>query len=619
MGTKRATGPGSAGLASQLTEPGPNETLLHRLWLHATENPDGVGFIVPHSEGRKSTWRHPIVGRERFSYERVTWEQTARIVAALTYVLERDYGVKPNDRVGIVSWNRAEWMWLALATWSAGGIVIGVDPRLTAESTSYILNQADNAPAELSGSRLKVVFCEDHEQSGKVQLDQFGRSGVRVVQLSEAVAKALNNLHNTSGGSYEHLVHDRVAMLVATSGSSGNPKIVMITHGNLAHMSAAVPKRFALSSDDIYFGLLPANHIFAWNGQGPALWCGVTMFLCHPLDLKKHIRSVGPTVLLGVTKLWSMLMDELQAPLPNKLLARVKAAVVRRALAPDGSALDGVCNFIVAKALNRGLGGRLRMRITGGSAFPRELSRKLEVLRQKVILGYGLSETTGASTVGYVHKEVPGSSGDPLEGVTIAFKPLEDDDGTEIVIGGPTVSPGYWNDPALTAQSFINGAFHTGDVGHLEEGCLVVEGRVGEDGKTFNAEKVSSKEIVEEFEGSRLIQFIVPAFIGRPFVTALVYINEANARALVCEKGEDAAKLSLKDLTESAIIRSEVQAEIDRANERIGLKGQWKRIRKFAIVPITPSIENRLLSGKTEISAKLSKRMEAARIAAMYD
>lgn len=618
MGIKPDPGSGFAGSSDQLTGPGLNETLLHRLWLCAMENPDGVGFIVPRSKGRQSTWRHPIVGRERFSYEPVTWQQTARIVAALTWVLENEYRIKPNDRVGIISWNRAEWMWMALATWSAGGIVIGVDPRLTGERSSYILNQAAMSPEDMAGSSLKVVFCEDHEQAGKVQLDQFGRSGVKVVQLSDVIAKALSNLQYTSGGSYEHLVHNRVAMLVATSGSTGNSKLVMITHGNLAHMSAAVPKRLSLHPDDIYFGLLPANHIFAWNGQGPALWTGVTMFLCHPLDLKKHIRNVRPTVLLGVTKLWSMLLDELQAPLGQKFLTRVKTAVLARAFAPEKSFVNGICNAIVARALNRALGGRLRMRITGGAAFPRELARKLELLGQKVDPGYGLSETTGAATVGYVGKEVPGASGAPLDGVTVAFKPLEDDEGTEIIISGPTVSPGYWNEPELTAQTFIGGAFHTGDVGHLDEGCLVVEGRVGEDGKTSNAEKVSSKEIVEEFVGSRLIQFIVPEFIGRPYVTALVYINEAYARAFVREQGVNAAAMSLAELGESAAIRAEVEAEIDRANERIGLKGQWKRIRKFVIVPTTPTIENRLLSGKSEISAKVSKKTEASLIAGMY-
>lgn len=619
MATKPDPGSGLAGFPGQSKGPGCNETLLHRLWLCATENPNGVGFIVPHSVGRKSTWRHPIVGREQFSYERVTWEQTARIVAALTYVLEREYRIKPNDRVGIVSWNRAEWMWLALATWSAGGIVIGVDPRLTAERTTRVLNQAAEPPAELAGSTLKVVFCEDHEQAGKVQLDQLGQSEVKVVQLSEVVARALSNLQNTSGGSYEHLVHDRVAMLVATSGSSGDSKLVMITHGNLAYMSAAVLKRFTLHANDIYFGLLPANHIFAWNGQGPALWSGVTMFLCHPLDLKKHIRNVRPTVLLGVTKLWSMILDELQAPLPNKLLAKIKAAVLTRAFAPEERLGNRVCNLLVSKALNRALGARLRMRITGGAAFPDELARKLEVLGQKVIPGYGLSETTGAATVGYVGKEVRGSSGFPLDGVKLALKQLEDDGGTEIIISGPTTSPGYWNEPSLTAQSFIDGAFHTGDIGHIEEGCIVVEGRFGEDGKTYNGEKISSNEIVQEFVGSRLVRFVVPEFIGRFYVTALIYLKEANARAFICEKGADAQTMSLAELAQNPAVKAEVQAEIDRANERIGLKGQWKRIRKFVIVPTTPTFENRLLSGKDEISAKVSKKMEAGRIAAMYD
>lgn len=614
MGTLAHLGSAPAAAISKLGRPGVNETLLHRLWLCAFNTPDRVGFIVPHSIGRKRSLRHPVAGSEHFIYEKVTWAQSARIVANLTRLLEFKYGVRLNDRVGIVSWNRAEWMWIALATWSAGGIVVGIDPRLTAERTSFILNEADRAPVDLKGSRLKVVFCEDDEQAGKVQLDQ---PDVRVVLLSGLMAEARRAERNTSDGSYRHLLHDRVAMLVATSGSTGNPKLVMITHGNLAHMSAAVPQRISLRDDDVLFGLLPANHIFAWNGQGPALWSGVTMFLCHPLDLKKHIKPVRPTVLLGVTKLWSMLIDELEAPPRRRWLAKIKSAVLNRAFSTEQSLLNRACNAIISTGLKLALGGQLRLRITGGAAFPGQLARKLEKLGQKVDPGYGLSETTGAVTIGYVSEEVPGSSGAPLGAATISFKPLEDGDGTEIIIGGPTISPGYWNQPQLTAQVFIGGCFHSGDVGHLKDGCLVVEGRVGEDGKTQNGEKVSSAEIVEEFVGSRLIQFVVPEFIGRSYVTALIYLNEANARAYIGEKGE-VSDLSLRELTDSALIRAAVQEEIDAANEKIGMKGQWKRIRRFVIVPTTPSIENRMLSGKGEISAKVAKKAEAALIAGMY-
>jgi long-chain acyl-CoA synthetase len=323
-------------------------------------------------------------------------------------------------------------------------------------------------------------------------------------------------------------------------------------------------------------------------------------------------------VLLGVTKLWLMLLDELEALPANRTLARWKAAILARAYTPEAGCINRLCNAIVSKLLNSALGGRLRLRVTGGAAFPQTLADKLAVLHQKVKPGYGLSETTGAATIGSLGREVPGASGAPLSCVEVSFVPVADGEGNEIVLAGPTISPGYWNQPLLTAQVFKGGAFHTGDVGHLEDGCLVVEGRIGEDGKTQNGEKVSSAEIVAEFAGNRLIQFVVPEFIGRPFVTALIFINEANARALVAENGRATSSLSLKELASHAVILSAVQAEIDRANERIGLKGQWKRIRRFAIVPTTATIENRLLSGKSEISAKVAKKSAAGVIAGLY-
>jgi long-chain acyl-CoA synthetase len=405
-------------------------------------------------------------------------------------------------------------------------------------------------------------------------------------------------------------------MLVATSGSTGDPKLVITTHGNLAYMSAAVAKRILLRADDIFCGVLPANHIFAWNGQGPDLWASIPMFLGHPLEFKQHIKRVHPTVLLLVPKIWATIMAELEKPPENWLLAKWKAALLARAFNPEKCLLNRILNAIASKMLAHALGGRLRLRITGGAAFPEELSRKFRVLGQKVDRGFGLSESTGATSITTPEHDVPGASGAPLDGVTVTFVPLPDGDGCEIVLSGPTISPGYWNRPDLTAQAFRDGAFYTGDIGRLVDGCIVVDGRIGEDGKLENGEKVSSAEIVEEFSESRLIQHVVPEFISRPYVTALIYLNVANARAILAAQG--VANASLELLASSPVINAAVQAEIDRANDKIGEKGQYKRIRKSVIVPKIPTIENRLLSGKGEISAKVAKKAETALIASMY-
>jgi long-chain acyl-CoA synthetase len=186
------------------------------------------------------------------------------------------------------------------------------------------------------------------------------------------------------------------------------------------------------------------------------------------------------------------------------------------------------------------------------------------------------------------------------------------------VISGPTISPGYWSRPELTAQVFRNDAFWTGDVGHLDHGCLVVEGRKGDDGKLLNGEKVSSQEIVEEFFANPMIQYVVPEFLNRPNVTALLFLNEPAAHAFLAQQGELSAPGSVESLATNKLIEAAVQAQIARINEKVGQKGQWKRIRQFRIVPTTPTTENRLLSGKGEISAKVAKKVYADLIEGMY-
>jgi long-chain acyl-CoA synthetase len=382
-----------------------------------------------------------------------------------------------------------------------------------------------------------------------------------------------------------------------------------------------VNEKVKLRSDDLLLGQLPSNHVFMWNGIGPSIWAGIPAFYCHPLEMKFHVKQLHPTILFGVPKVWVAIYNEVKKPpnfhLPfvpsflikavNSSLAKIKAELLRRALAPHAGRLNQFCNFVLSSKLQSALGGRLRIRVSGGAALPREVSEFFRICHQEIMNGYGATETTGCICVETAEEKRAGSAGRLLSLVGVDFEASDQFGGFGVMqIGGPTVSPGYWNKPEQTVAAFIQGKFRSGDLGKLDDrGYLFIGAREDDDGKLANGEKVSSLEIIEAFRECDMIEYIVPIFAGRPVVAALIFLREAAARSLLETHARGvAAGCSLQFMARHPVIIDAVCTEIGGINERLRKKGEWKRVRYFEIVPETPSTVNGFLTVKMEVSAR---------------
>jgi long-chain acyl-CoA synthetase len=596
------------------------DTLVGRFWKNVMNYPTDPAFYLKRSWNQMlSNSGFTAEDQRRFYYRRLTWKESGTIVMSIALHMEKELGVKKGDRVAILSWSRAEWIWHCLAAWSVGAIVVGIDPRYGAERVGYILNDSDVCDA-LPGTSTRVVYCEDMEQMAKVLKGDIGNEHLQSVLITDFAKRlpvvsgevrspfasvsyeidaelALTDLSKRLGA----VTHEAIAMLLYTSGSTGNPKGVIISHANIASMCSLISERVSLTTDDRFLGQLPLSHIFIWNGLGPCLWNRVPVLLCSPFEMEEHLGRFLPTILFGVPKVWNLIKEKIEAKLNRHPLLKQYAQT------PDRNLVCYLANQIVTAMLRLRFRG-LRLRVSGGAALPKDLDAFFKLFEQDLMNGYGSTETTGCVAVETDEFQCEGSVGKLLRTVDYDFEavPGEEVDGVEkgvLWVGGPTIASGYWNDPEKTRKAFENGRFRTGDFCLVQNGFVFIGDREDDVGKLENGEKVSGKEIIDAFAASRLIAHCVPVFKGLPRVKAIVFLGPVAARKLL---PEDAGHVDAAEIGSHPAVIEAVLAEIKLVNSTFVAHGEWwKPIREFVIVSdVVPSTENGLISMKNEIVTK---------------
>jgi long-chain acyl-CoA synthetase len=367
------------------------------------------------------------------SYRRLD-EDSARVAGLL-----RDRGLRPGDRVGVMLPNVPEFAVVYFGVLRAGAVVVPMNPLLKAREVAFYLGD--------SGARLMLVWhAVAHEaQTGAkqaeadvvvVEPDGFGKVLASVSPAADVVDRA----------------DDDTAVILFTSGTTGQPKGAELTHGNLAtNTEVTLADLLGLTADDVIFGGLPLFHAFGQTCTlNTAVAAGACLTLLPRFSAGQALRILAEhqvTVFAGVPTMYSALLH-----------------------APDRDGYDV---------------SRLRLAFSGGAALPVEVLRGFEAaFGCPVLEGYGLSETSPVASFNHPGRErKPGSIGTPISGVQMK---VVDTDGTEvpqgeageIVIRGHNVMKGYWNRPEATAAAVPDGWFHTGDVGRVDEdGYFFIVGR----------------------------------------------------------------------------------------------------------------------------------------------
>jgi long-chain acyl-CoA synthetase len=427
-----------------------------------------------------------IVGSDNATY---SFGELLQQVRAVAFRLSQE-NVKFGDRVALIGENHPKWAVAYLGTLYRGAVIVPLDPHGEIETLTNFLQN----------SEAKLAFLSPD------QISRFGEIEERLGRRIPAVVWSTNGsapdgrFINNGFQSFEDWTATEfpdefaqavppasdqdLALLMYTSGTTGTPKGVPLTHGNIIAELEGVNYVLHLSDKEKILSLLPLFHAFL---QIVNLWIATT-YGCEvgylkeltPDELSKAMKEFKPTILTTVPRLWYLFHKKIFDAVKAK--PRSVQRLFNAMLATNGMLRDTVgVNFgpRLFSQVHESFGGRLRLAVSGGSRFDEDVARDFHKLGFTILQGYGLTETSGAATATYEDDNRIGSVGKPMHGAEIKIADPDKDGVGEVLIKGPMVFGGYYQNPDATADAFTaDGWFRSGDLGRIDkDGHLYIVGR----------------------------------------------------------------------------------------------------------------------------------------------
>lgn len=521
-------------------------------------------------------------------------------------------GATKGDTVAIISDNRPEWAIAAYAAYGLGAKVVPMYEAQADENWRYILGD----------SQAKVVFVANEKILDRVSALAQDLPEVQSIIPFETEtgvpAPAFSSLGGDEVAPLAEVTSTDIAGFVYTSGTTGRPKGVLLSHGNLAHNVSAITEVFPLEPDDRTLSFLPWAHAF---GQTVELHCVFaigcsTAFAESTHKIVANLREVHPTMLVSVPRIFTRIYDGLNRHMEEtggvtKRLFDAATANARRrqdlAAAGERSVVADlqhqVYDRLVFAKIRQRFGGNLKYAISGGAAIPEEVARFIDALGITVYEGYGLSETSPIATANWPGSRRIGTVGKPIPGVRVEVDTAASGDTRdgEIVVYGHNVMQGYHNLPEENAAVFTeDGGFRTGDLGRLDaDGFLSITGRVKEQYKLANG-KYCVPTIIEEKVS--LSPYITNAMVygdARPYNVALVVPDVDAVGTWLESEGLD---LDGREIVNDPNVLELIGREIRKQTEGIP---HYERIREFTLLSEDFTTENGMLTPTLKVKRRV--------------
>ena len=476
----------------------------------------------------------------------LSWQQTAQQIARWKTALLNE-GLAKGDRVALMLPNCPHWVIFEQAAMAAGLVVVPLYTNDRADNTAYIVQDAD----------VKILLFETGEQWQALKNAITKFEGVkRFISLDKVQDPSEPRLSYSEDWlpafgeqlTKPNVDSDTLATIVYTSGTTGRPKGVMLSHMNILSNAHASCLCDTFYTTDQFLSFLPLSHMFERTaGYCMAMVAGSTINYARSIEqLAEDLQTIHPTVLVTVPRIFERVYNKIhtqlaaKSPIAQKLFAAAVDVGWHRFLLRQQKAawhpkllLWPLLNLLVARKIMAKLGGNMRLAVSGGAPLTLNIAKTFIGLGLEISQGYGMTELSPVVSTNRLDDNDPASVGPTLSGISIKLGTHD-----ELLVKGPNVMLGYWGNEDATKDIIDNdGWLHTGDIAHIENEHIYITGRIKEIIVLANGEKVPPTDIEMAIATDTLFEQTMVVGEGKPFLSAIAVLNFEQWHVLAQEVG----------------------------------------------------------------------------------
>lgn len=519
-------------------------------------------------------------------------------------------GVRPNDKVAMISENRLEWNLLDFAIQQIGAVVVAVYPNISDDDYKFIFNDAEIKVCIVSNDLLFQRLLQIKEDIPTIEHVFTFNSYPNVPHWFQMIGNGIDVADEVLNELKSKVQPDDLATLIYTSGTTGQPKGVMLSHKNLLADVFSSEYSFPIHAYDRALTFLPACHAYERCFHYVYMYMGVTIFYAESMDkIGDNMKEVQPHIFSAVPRVLEKVFDKIMKT--GNELKGIKRKLFFWAISlgeqydVDESKQSGWYKFqlniarkIIFSKWREALGGNIKGIASGSATLQERLLRIYLAAGVPIWEGYGLTEAGPCVAVNCIKRGVKiGTVGIPL--INIDVKLAEDG---EVLVHGDNIMQGYYNNPEATAEVLKDGWLHTGDIGVFEGEFLKIIDRKKEMFKTSGGKYIVPQQIEKKLVESKFIEQAMVVGEGKHYPVALIVPNYQNLVDTFGDKTDELKNLSKIDFLNHPLIIQKINDEVDLSNQYFG---NWEKIKKIAILPEEFTIETGELTPTLKLKRKI--------------
>lgn len=574
--------------------------------------PELFASVFAHFRGKPD--KFPLARKINGSYQPISYdslESDCRDLAA--YLVNA--GIEPHDRIAILAENRPGWYLADIAILSIGAIDVPLYPSLPPNQIEYILKNCG----------AKGIIVSNTLQLGKIMSIWQNLPELNLVivmnRLDEPVEEVIDLNHVKMEGRKVLLekpwilegirtMPDDIATIIYTSGTTGLPKGVMLTHRNLCENVKSCSTVIRLDETDRSLSFLPLSHAYERTGGYYLMFsCGAQIYLAESVEtIALNISEASPSIIFTVPRLFDRIRANILKSVASQSAVKQKIffwgvttgeKYHRQAEKGQVSGLvamqHAIADKLVYSKIRKRFGGRLRYFVSGGAALPQKTGEFFQAIGVTILEGYGLTETSPVTNVNRPEKVKFGSVGPAVANVEMKIA----EDG-EILLRGPNIMKGYWQDEAASAEVLKNGWFYTGDIGEIDaDGYLRITDRKKHIIVTSGGKNIAPLPIENMILDSPYVDQAMIVGEKQPFLIALIVPEFQKLREFASEHG---IRVESND---KLITVKEVMQIYDKLLKNISRNlATHEKVRKYVLIADPFTIENGLMTPTLKLKRK---------------